>query len=252
MANELSVVLSVPTHLNQDGLTVRMAGTADAPLFCLADVCRVLEIRNVPQVAEWLEADEKGICQTDTPGGPQQATFVTEPGLYRAIMRSGKPAAKEFSRWVCHDVLPCIRKHGCYPVPASSHEPTQGELLLAAVQHLVEVERRQLTQEGKLSEMCQDLAAVRDQASDAQHVAQAAMHTADCNHGFFSVLGYARRHGWEMPIKLAAAHGKRLAAECRGQGIDIPRVADPRFGVVNIYPESVLQEYFARHSPDRE
>jgi hypothetical protein len=53
-----------------------MAGTPEEPLFCLADVCAVLGIANVAQVAGRLDPDEKGVCQADTPGGPQEMTFV--------------------------------------------------------------------------------------------------------------------------------------------------------------------------------
>src|ERR1700733_12071712 len=115
----LTLSLAVPAELNPHGLSIRMAGTLSDPLFCLLDACRVLALDQVSRVADRLDPDEVTRSKViDSLGREQEATFVTEPGLYKVIVRSDKPAAKGFTRWICHDVLPCIRKHGCYPAPA--------------------------------------------------------------------------------------------------------------------------------------
>lgn len=80
----------------------------------LADVCKVLEIKNPRNVAARLDDDEKGVRLVDTLGGAQNITVINEPGLYSVILRSDKPEAKQFKRWVTHDVLPSIRKNGSY------------------------------------------------------------------------------------------------------------------------------------------
>ena len=92
---------------------VRVAGTSEKPLFCLADVCKILDL----QVgATKNRLDEKGISLINTPtnGGIQQLIYVSEKNLYKAIMRSDKPQAEPFQDWVCGEVLPSIRKHGIY------------------------------------------------------------------------------------------------------------------------------------------
>lgn len=93
---------------------IRTAGTSEEPLFCLADVCRVLEIKNVSDCKSRLNA--KGIVLTDTPtnGGNQQLVYINEQNLYKVIMRSDKPQAEPFQDWVCGEVLPSIRKTGGY------------------------------------------------------------------------------------------------------------------------------------------
>lgn len=93
---------------------VRTAGTSEEPLFCLADVCRVLEIKNVSDCKSRLNA--KGIVLTDTPtnGGVQQLVYISEQNLYKVIMRSDKSQAEPFQDWVCGEVLPSIRKTGGY------------------------------------------------------------------------------------------------------------------------------------------
>ena len=80
----------------------------------LADVCRVLEIQNNRNVARRLDEDEKGVHLMDTLGGGQKLTIISESGLYKVILRSDKPEAKKFTRWVTHEVLPTIRRTGGY------------------------------------------------------------------------------------------------------------------------------------------
>lgn len=86
------------------------------PWWVLADVCQVLEHTNSRMVAERLDEDEKGVSQIYTPGGNQNMTIINESGLYKVILRSDKPEAKKFTRWVTHEVLPAIRKTGQYRV----------------------------------------------------------------------------------------------------------------------------------------
>lgn len=87
------------------------------PWFVLKDVCRVLEIGNSRMIANRLDADEKGVSQIDTLGGKQETTVINESGLYNVILRSDKPEAKPFRKWVTSEVLPAIRKHGAYMTP---------------------------------------------------------------------------------------------------------------------------------------
>ncbi len=82
------------------------------------DVCDVLEHSNSRVALADVDADEKGVRIVYTPGGPQEMTTVREPGLYKLIMRSRKPNAKVFARFVCHEVLPSIRAKGYYASPA--------------------------------------------------------------------------------------------------------------------------------------
>lgn len=82
--------------------------------WALKDVCDVLGIKNHKDITLKLENDEKGVEKIDTLGGAQKLIVVSEAGLYKTIFRSNKPEAKKFMRWVTHEVLPSIRKHGAY------------------------------------------------------------------------------------------------------------------------------------------
>ena len=83
------------------------------PMFCLADVCKALELTNSRVVADRLDEDERRKLDLPRQG---ETWFVTESGLYAVILRSDKPNAKKFRKWVTSEVLPSIRKHGMYAV----------------------------------------------------------------------------------------------------------------------------------------
>jgi prophage antirepressor-like protein len=122
VAQALEVTLFVPSEISPDGSQVRTRGDRERPLFCLADVCQVLGNSDHRSVARRLGADEKGVQIVHTPGGPQETLFVNEAGLYHVVLTSRAKNADPFRRWVCHEVLPCIRKHGCYPAQAQQEE----------------------------------------------------------------------------------------------------------------------------------
>lgn len=91
------------------------------PWWVLADVCQVLELTNPTVVASRLDEDEKQRLdfnpKSDLGLGHNGATIINESGLYKVILRSDKPEAKKFTRWVTHEVLPAIRKTGQYLIP---------------------------------------------------------------------------------------------------------------------------------------
>ena len=94
---------------------VRVAGTSEEPLFCLADVCKVLELGNPSQVKTRLcgEVITNEVIP-DSLGRQQEMIFINEDGLYDVILDSRKPQAKTFRKWVTSEILPSIRKHGIY------------------------------------------------------------------------------------------------------------------------------------------
>lgn len=99
------------------GEQLRTIQQPDGLWWVLRDVCQVLGLTTPARVAERLDEDEKGVSLIHTPGGDQKITIINEPGLYSVILRSDKPEAKAFKRWVTHEVLPSIRRTGAYGVP---------------------------------------------------------------------------------------------------------------------------------------
>lgn len=100
---------------NYEGTEVRTVQIDGEPWFVLADICRELELSTSARVAERLEKDEVSQTHTiDRMGREQKTTIINESGLYTVILRSDKPQAKPFRKWVTSEVLPSIRKHGAY------------------------------------------------------------------------------------------------------------------------------------------
>lgn len=108
---------------NEDlGASIRTVIDEDGnPLFVSKDVAESLGYSATGAMTRILDDDEKGVQILHTPGGDQSMSVITEPGLYSAILRSTLPSAKQFKRWVTHEVLPSIRRTGHYGSSIEEH-----------------------------------------------------------------------------------------------------------------------------------
>lgn len=110
----------------QNSKTVRTVTQDNAPLFCLSDVCSVLNFstpaKTANQIKEEFELGELNSYSFDTGYGVKDFTMITEPQLYFVMMRSRAKVAREFRQWICNEVLPSIRKNGAYKVSKSFKE----------------------------------------------------------------------------------------------------------------------------------
>ena len=93
---------------------VRVVEQDGEPWFVAKDVCNCLELSNSRKALSRLDDDEKGVTLSDTLGGKQEMATVNEYGLYSLVLSSRKPEAKEFKRWITHEVIPSIRKYGSF------------------------------------------------------------------------------------------------------------------------------------------
>lgn len=133
------------------------------PLFCLTDVCGVLEL-TTSKVVQRLDDDVLSKYPiSDSLGREQLTNFVGEDGLYDVILDSRKETAKIFRKWVTKEVLPSIRKTGSYSVAPK----TSAELLLAQAQLLVDLERRQVETEQTIRHQQEELNSLK---SDMDHM----------------------------------------------------------------------------------
>ncbi len=131
------------TPFDFEGKPVRVVLKDGEPWFVAPDACRVLEMADVTSALRVLDEDEKGPLTVRTPGGEQTANGISEPGLYKLMMRSRKPAAKRFDRWVRHEVLPTIRKTGGYNVAPMTREEQIAHALIAS-QQIVQEQRAKI------------------------------------------------------------------------------------------------------------
>ena len=125
---------------------IRTAGTSDEPLFCLADICRAVELTNPSSVKARLDPDDTQLVDlhalSDCEGehvGNSMATFVTESGFYDVVLYSSSEKVRPFKRWVTKDVLPSIRQTGSYGLPKTFAEALR---LAADQQEKIEAQDR--------------------------------------------------------------------------------------------------------------
>jgi prophage antirepressor-like protein len=122
-----------------NGREVRTVQKENEPWWLLRDACDCIGIGNSSDAASRLDDDEKGVAQIDTLGGKQNVAIINESGLYNLILRSDKPEAKVFKKWITSEVLPSIRKHGMYATPDTMekliNDPQFGIRLLQEIQN---------------------------------------------------------------------------------------------------------------------
>lgn len=141
----------VPVPFSFDGDLVRVISRGDGDWFVATDAARILGYRDAANALRLLDPDEKGTHQVSTLGGPQDLLICSEPGLYKLIARSRRPKAREFDRFVRHEILPTIRRTGRYEAdPAITRLNTQAMNAASRVMgelrrcHITVAERREL------------------------------------------------------------------------------------------------------------
>lgn len=158
---------------------VRVVTVDGEPWFVLADLCSVLEIAAPGRLAARLDKGVRQAHTLQTAGGAQQMTIVSEAGMYEVVIRSDKPEAMRFRRWITSDVLPAIRKTGTYsvavPAPAI---PTGPELLAHAV---LEAQQMLAAKDERIAEL-EPRAEVADELMDAT--------------GLYTIQAAAKALGW--------------------------------------------------------
>ena len=118
MINELQV-------FSYEGIQVRTVQLGGESWWVLKDICNVLELSNPSMITDRLDDDEKAKVEPKQYLGSRSnepVTIISESGLYNVILLSRKPEAKKFKRWITHEVLSAIRKHGAYVTPAKLEE----------------------------------------------------------------------------------------------------------------------------------
>jgi len=127
---------------------VRLIQDEDSRLWWVAsDVCEILGLSNTTEALRGLDDDEKNTLRISE-GGPER-NIINEPGLYSLIIRSNKPQAKNFKRWITHEVLPTIRKTGRYEIDS----PSEIDLIIKSAHALKKIESKQIEHDKRLSSL---------------------------------------------------------------------------------------------------
>lgn len=134
--------LSLQVFNNEDFGEIRVLAIDNEPWFVARDVTDALGLDRT--ATRRLDEDEKGVRSMHTQGGEQEVGIITEAGLYSLIMASKKPEAKAFKRWVTHDVLPTIRKHGMYATPQAVEQMLADPDTMIATLKALKAERQKV------------------------------------------------------------------------------------------------------------
>jgi len=146
---------------------------------------------------------------------------INESGLYSLILRSRKPHAKAFKKWVTSEVIPSIRKTGQY-----SRSKTALELLRDQVDMAIAHER-------KMKEL-----------DSRQTVTEARVGALECYYDWFAALGYAKLNGHPTNRMYLSRVGKAASRIMRDRGLEPVKRQDATFGEINTYPAEILREAF--------
>jgi len=193
------------------------------PWWVMKDVCAILNISNYRDALNRLEGDERGSVKVDTPGGPQEMSTVNEPGLYTLIIRSNKPDAKKFKRWITHEVLPSIRKTGRYEIQTLS----EVDLIIKSAQALKKFELIQIEHDNRLTSL------------------EAKSHQNSGQTGYWTITAWCKLNNLNISLTEAMQRGREAAKLSKKLGVEIGKVRDERFGEVNSYREDLLDEIFS-------
>ena len=120
---------------NEQFGAIRTIMHEDEPWFVAADVCKALDHTNVTMALDRLDDDERAKFNLGRQG---ETNVVNEPGLYTLILGSRKPEAKAFKRWITHEVLPALRKHGVYATGSVTSALTELHSALSSVHALLD------------------------------------------------------------------------------------------------------------------
>ncbi len=144
---------------------------ASEPWFLAKDICSILGFDNPRSATKYLDDDERSVISNPTGTGGSKTTIVNEPGLYSLILRSRKPEAKEFKRWITHEVIPAIRRHGAYMTPETAEEVlTNPDNIIKIAQNLKEEQQRRQIAEKQAEELEEHNRELQPKAQYAEEV----------------------------------------------------------------------------------
>lgn len=212
---------------------VRVIFINNEPLFCLADICKALNIQNSRNVASAIKNEFEGctleLHPFETAGGIQNLTIITEAQLYFVLMRSDKSEAKDFRKWINTEVLPSIRKTGSY----STKPLTQIEILQSSIAILAEQEKRVNLLENKTEDLHKEQLKVKHNINRLLN-----------NDNYMTLIAFMNLHNIKQKGYHLPSLGKKAKKLSLEQGAFMGAVIDPRYGRINTYSTEILRQIF--------
>lgn len=206
--------------------------------FVASDVATVLDYSVASAMTRHLDEDEKGVSIVHTLGGEQEVSIISESGLYSATLKSRKPEAKQFKKWVTSDVLPSIRKNGGYIAGQENDDP---ELILAKALQVANNVILRKTQELQQAQIERDFA-IETKAHISDKKTATAMATASVKskeaEKLKEQLGESKNYASVKAVESKVGgkyNWRELKKWCVANGKKIKDIADANYGTVKIY-----------------
>ena len=199
------------------------------PLFCLSDVCKILDIANSRDAKTRLDLKGVGSSYTLTNGGMQKLDFINEPNLYRLIFQSRKPEAEVFQEWVFAEVLPSIRKTGSYtqkPLNSIDYLQMQLNLMKEHDERLAAIEQKRQKDERRFKNL--ENTAKRDESLKE----------------YTTAVGFGILKGVSLDKIQCQRLGTKAAKISRSEGVLIVTIPDQKHGKVGTYRRDILEQAF--------
>ena len=183
---------------------VRVVMKSDTPWWVAKDVCDILELNNITEALRGLDSDELASAILKSGGQGREMRLISESGLYTLIMRSNKPEARRFRKWVTSEVLPTIRKHGIYTTEEMARRFIKDPRALEyTIRGLLEEKEKNAVLTAKIQEDAHKVSfydAVAD-VNDFISIANAAKLLNYKNMGPQKLFAFLRKHGVLMSSK---------------------------------------------------
>lgn len=212
---------------NFDSHEVRVVMIDGEPWWVVNDVCAAIGIAQTRNAVDRLDSDDVRQADViDSIGRKQSTNVVNEGGLYELILRSDKPAARPFRKWVTEKIKE-LRQYGVATVRPMS----PAEILLAQAQQLVDTERRLVQHEQQVG----------------QHDAR--LQALESNYGRHAALAYAKLNGLPDSVKYLNQLGRIASQVAREQQVPVEKVHSTLFGEVNAWPDDIWDEAVHRLGP---
>lgn len=212
------------------------------PWFVARNVSDILGYRDTNSMTRNLDPDETAThnsCISSSNGTEQMRnlTIINESGLYSAILKSRKPEAKKFKRWVTSEVLPSIRKTGSYSVQSPEESPlTPAQMFMKVAEQYLIFEQRLFGMEQQQDKI---ISAVKGIKKDIKGIKDDVATVLPLP-GYLTVAGFCTENQLKLTTKERQQLGKKANAYCKKKGIQVDSVVDKRYGFVNAYPEKAL------------
>ncbi len=142
---------SIEIFTNPDFGNIRVSEINGEPMFCASDLAMILNYQSAKDALRGVDTEDRQILPTPTNGGIQDLSYVSESGLYQLVLKSTKPEAKQFRKWVTSEVLPSIRKHGAYMTKQTIEKAiTSPDFLIKLATQLKDEQMKRRLAESKL------------------------------------------------------------------------------------------------------